>query len=56
MFPSHDMPYSEENLHGLKVVGVQPEFRRIFQNLEIQRLQIHESEEGALSSFVFEAH
>lgn len=46
---------SEENQHGLKVVGVQPEFKRIFQNLEIQQLQIHESEEGALSSFVFGA-
>jgi anti-anti-sigma factor len=47
---------SEENQHGLKVVGVQAEFRRIFQNLEIQRLQIHESLDGALSSFAFEVH
>jgi anti-anti-sigma factor len=47
---------SEENLHGLKVVGVQAEFKRIFQNLEIQKLQMHESEAGALSSFVFEDH
>jgi anti-anti-sigma factor len=47
---------SEENQHGLKVVGVQAEFKRIFQNLEIQRLQIHESEENAMSSFVFEVH
>lgn len=45
---------SEENQHGLKVVGVQAEFKRIFQNLEIQKLQIHESEAGALSSFTFE--
>lgn len=47
---------SEENQHGLRVVGVQAEFKRIFQNLEIQRLQMHESEEGAMSSFVYEAH
>jgi anti-anti-sigma factor len=47
---------SEENQHGLKVVGVQAEFRRIFQNLEIQQLQIHDSEETAVSSFSFEAH
>ncbi len=45
---------SEESQHGLKVVGVQAEFKRIFQNLEIRQLQIHDSEEGALSSFVFE--
>lgn len=45
---------SEENDHGLKVVGLQPEFKRIFQNLEIQKLQMHESEDGAMSSFVFE--
>lgn len=47
---------SEENSHGLKVVGVQAEFKRIFQNLEIQRLQIHDSEEVAVSSFVSSAH
>lgn len=42
---------SEESQHGLKVVGVRPEFRRIFMNLEFQRLQIHESEATALLSF-----
>lgn len=42
---------SEENQHGLKVVGVKPEFRRILMNLEFQKLQIHESEEGAVASF-----
>lgn len=47
---------SEENSHGLKVVGVQPEFKRIFQNLEIQKLQICDTEEVALSSFAFAAH
>ncbi|MEZ0391712.1 MAG: STAS domain-containing protein [Pseudobdellovibrionaceae bacterium] len=47
---------SEENQYGLKVVGVQAEFKRIFQNLEIQKLQIHETEAVALSSFVFEPH
>jgi anti-anti-sigma factor len=47
---------SEESQHGLKVVGVQAEFKRIFQNLEIQQLQIHDSEEGALSSFAFSFH
>lgn len=45
---------SEENQHGLKVVGVQAEFKRIFQNLEIQKLQMHDSVAGALSSFVYE--
>jgi anti-anti-sigma factor len=47
---------SEENQHGLKVVGVQAEFKRIFQNLEIQRLQMHDSMDGAMSSFAFEDH
>ena len=43
---------SEENQHGLKVIGVRSEFRRILQNLEFQNLQIHESEEGAVASFL----
>jgi anti-anti-sigma factor len=47
---------SEGGQHGLKMVGAQPEFLRIFQNLEIQQLQMHESEAGALSSFSFVAH
>ncbi len=42
---------SEENHHGLKVVGAKAEFKRIFMNLEFQKLQIHESEDGALASF-----
>lgn len=42
---------TEENQHGLKVVGIKAEFRRIFQNLEYQKLQIHESEVAALAAF-----
>lgn len=42
---------TEENQHGLKVVGIKAEFRRIFQNLEYQKLQIHESEGAALAAF-----
>lgn len=42
---------SEESPHGLKVVGLQAEFKRIFQNLEFQKLQMHESEAGAFASF-----
>lgn len=42
---------SEESQHGLKLVGLGPEFKRIFQNMDLQKLQIHESLDGAVSSF-----
>jgi len=38
--------------HGIKFVGVNNDFRRIFQNLEIHCLEIYESENGALDSFL----
>jgi anti-anti-sigma factor len=43
---------SEESAFGLKIVGLRPEFRRILQNMEIRTLQIHESLETAVQSFV----
>lgn len=42
---------SEESPHGLKVVGVSAEFKRIFTNLEYQKIQFHENEAVALTSF-----
>lgn len=45
---------SEEGQYGLKLVGLKPEFRRIFQNMEVQKLQIHETVEVAMSSFSIE--
>jgi anti-anti-sigma factor len=36
---------------GLKLVGLNPEFKRIFQNLELATLEFHEDEKSALSSF-----
>jgi anti-anti-sigma factor len=40
------------NEYGIKLVNPKNEFRRLFQNLEIQNLQIHENEENALASFL----
>lgn len=37
--------------HGVKFVGVNNDFRRIFQNLEIHNLEIFDSEALALDSF-----
>lgn len=37
--------------NGLKVVGVSPEFRRVFQNMELSHLQLHENEHQAMQSF-----
>jgi anti-anti-sigma factor len=42
---------SEGSAHGLKMVGLSPDFLRIFQNMEINQLQIHDTEEVALQSF-----
>ena len=36
---------------GTRLVGLKPEFKRIFSNLEIQGLEIHESENEAILSF-----
>lgn len=36
---------------SLKLVGLKPEFKRIFSNLEIQGVQIYESEVEAMMSF-----
>lgn len=43
--------FSELNVNGLKLVGVKSEFKRIFMNLEIKNLEIHETEDAAISSF-----
>lgn len=40
-----------ENKHGLKVVGVKSEFRRIFNNMENPNLHIFETEATAIASF-----
>lgn len=37
---------------GIKIVNPRTEFRRIFQNMDIQNLQIHENEENAMASFL----
>lgn len=42
---------NEESQFGLKLVGLKPEFKRIFQNMELQKLEIHESIDGAMVSF-----
>jgi anti-anti-sigma factor len=42
---------TEENEHGLKLVGVKSEFRKILQNIENQKLQIFENEVSAINSF-----
>ncbi len=42
---------NEESEHGLKLVGLKPEFRRIFQNMELSKLQIYDSLDGAVTSF-----
>lgn len=42
---------SASSQHGLKLVNVKAEFRRIIQNLEIHNLEIHENEASAIASF-----
>lgn len=42
---------NEESEFGLKLVGLKPEFRRIFQNMDLNKLEMHESVDGALTSF-----
>lgn len=41
---------TEENKHGLKIVGVGSEFRRIFQNIESEHLHFFEDESSAIAS------
>ncbi|GIL17493.1 MAG: hypothetical protein BroJett040_12440 [Oligoflexia bacterium] len=42
---------SEKNSHGLCLVGLKPEFKRIFDNLEMKGLRIFEDESAAIRSF-----
>ncbi len=42
---------NEESQFGLKLVGLKPEFKRIFQNMELNKLEMFESLDGAVSSF-----
>ena len=41
----------ESSHFGTRLVGLRPEFKRIFSNLQIQGLEIHESEAEAIISF-----
>ncbi len=41
----------EGGSHGVKLVGVQPEFRRVIGHLESARIEFYENEETALTSF-----
>jgi anti-anti-sigma factor len=42
---------SSQSPFGVKMVGLNPEFKRIFQNLDLTSLEFHEDELSALSSF-----
>ncbi len=42
---------SSKTSSGLKLVGLKTEFRRIFSNIEIQGLEICETESGAIESY-----
>lgn len=42
---------SARNAYGLKLVGVSPDFQRLFQNLELANLQIYDNEDTAVQSF-----
>lgn len=41
----------EKGIHGLKLVGVKPEFRRLISNLETTQLQYFECEKTAIDAF-----
>ena len=41
----------ESTSYGTRLVGLKPEFKRIFANLQIQGLEIHETEKEAIVSF-----
>lgn len=42
---------SQKSAWGIKVIGANSEFRRLFQNMEITNLEIFESEQLAVDSF-----
>ena len=42
---------SAKTSKGLKIVGLKTEFRRIFANIEIQGLEICDTENGAIESY-----
>lgn len=42
---------TSENSHGMKVVCVKSEFKRIFQNIEHQKFQVFDDEAAAIASF-----
>jgi anti-anti-sigma factor len=42
---------STQNQTGIRLVGLKSEFRRIFLNLEIAGLEIHETEAAAITSW-----
>lgn len=43
---------TESGDHGVKLVSVQPELKRIFQNIENQKLEFHETETSAVLSLI----
>lgn len=43
---------TQKNSNGIKLVGLGIEFKRIFQNMEIANLEIHDTEESAVASFI----
>lgn len=43
---------SAKNAHGLKLVGASSDFQRLFLNLEIANLEMFETEDGAIRSFI----
>lgn len=47
---------TEENVHGLKIVCVKSEFRRLLSNIESEKLQIFENEAIAVQSFHLPRH
>jgi anti-anti-sigma factor len=41
----------EKGAHGVKLVGVKPEFRRLIANLEVNHLQFFDCERSAIAAF-----
>ncbi len=42
---------SSKTHHNLRLVGVKSEFKRIFCNMGLEQIEIHETETGAIESF-----
>jgi anti-anti-sigma factor len=42
---------NEKSLHGVKLVSVKPELRKILSHIESEKLEFHENEEVAIQSF-----